>query len=1821
MCTNVTATDTIGNIYDAGGPTANYSNNQICQFLINPGCNSGITISFSNFALESGFDFLYVYDGNSASGKLLLTATGSSIPSSVTAKSGTMFLVFTSDISVTMAGFSAAWTTLNIHIKPLPNFVFSSANPPLNTAVSFKDLSLNMPNKWHWNFGDGDTANLQNPYHSYKQYDTFSVKLIVNNCFGKDSIQKQIYPQDSAFINVFPNLFSDTSSSCNETSLKMLRIKNTGRGDLVYSFSADDSIPGIRLLALTYGVDYANEYSNTIKAVSQYFPSFSLIEKNSSNADSLKKALTNKNILLIAEQASGSAAVFKTFSKPLQDYVYNGGNVVFCGSASSQTNCMFNTGLFHGNYIRNASGQTLKVLQKQHPLTYNIDTILFGTDATYACKLTDPNIVHLISDTLNNDILAYREFGNGKVFFIAFDYSSYDSNSAKMISNVFKWINTGLIPPWIIINAGSDTMSKNDSSFIPVRFETHGLKAGNYFSLLKISSNDIKNPHQFIRCNLKINGSPSISISNSLLQYNSCMQFSNVVDTIIVYNTGCDSLKVTALNFSSTQFWAQPSSFTILPGNNYPLIVHFNPQIVGSFTDSLLIISNAGNSKVKLKGTATLPSAANVDPKSFTLNMSCEDSIQLILRIKNSNQTPLVLGIEGKNAKDSIHLLALTYGVDYYLEYTNTITAINSYLTAYHLSELNTTSSIRLDSALQFNDVLLIAEQQSGSPTIFGSFSTVLQAFVNRGGTVIFCGSNGSQMNCMFNTGLFSGSAGAVAWNSSSFLNVFDSTNEITTGIGSAIPSLNATFTANITNTDAKTLIDYSGTYDVVTTRNVGKGRAVFIAFDYFDFDSNSSKIIANAVKSSVKQIKPAWVSLSSYTDSLAFNDSSLIGVTINTTGVFSGNYHYNIRIHTNDPIRNNILIPIDLQVHCRPYANFYVFSNFINRNDSISFIDKSRNFPTAWQWSLSGATPNSPTVMNPVAHYPNYGLYNVKLIVSNVWGSDTIEKTAFVHVENLATMCSVTKTEFDSGRVFDQGGPLNNYYAMQTCQLLIAPPCALKVILRFDEFNVENYWDYLYVYDGIDAKAPLLQSLTGNSIPAPIVANSGKMFLKFVTDQLVEESGFSAKWTSIIPIGFPPSAKFYADNYSPPVKSMVTFADSSLPLAKTWFWNFADGSTSDVQNPTHTFYKPGNYNVSLVVGNCYGTDSFNSMIAVQDYPVLRYKPSSLSGSSICSDIDTTVLSIYNSGMGELTYEADTGQKRLLELLTYTYGINLNQAYPNTLKALYQHYPNISLAEISTLDTNRFRKALANKDLLIVPEEQKAIPGIFTDFSYPLYEFVRNGGTAIFCGSYDAQSECLFNTGLFSGIYKDYVYLPTDSLTIVDTTNKITRGFGKKLPGAVITYYYSITNPDAVKLITYNGNDVLTYRKIGKGTIIFAGFNFYEYSDTLSQIFSNLVSWATSKPLVPWIKMIPSSAKITDSIHVKVLFDRTKTIAGNSSTLLAFYTNDTIAHKNYIPVQFNCSKKFLPVNLPSGADICLGDSLRIDAGNRFKTYNWNDSLWMDSSIMAKLSGMYSVTVTDSNNCVSSDSFRLISHPLPILNIQPIDSSICNNSNLVQLNAIPSGGEFSGKSVSSSVFYPNLATVGNATIYYSFTDSNSCTNIDSISTNILQAPIINLGKDSTLRQGDSLLLDAGSGHLSVVWNQTLINRYVFIPASIPGVYLFYVDVTDSNGCVASDSIYITIQDSTVSTNELKSKYSIKLYPNPTNKFLFVDLKFSEPSKTIISLYNADGKEMINSHQFTASAHVERLDLGMLAKGIYILKIIHGKNVDRFRVVVN
>ena len=77
LCSGVTSVVAPnGQLFDSGGPSGSYQDNEFCTFLINPGCALSISLSFSAFDSESGFDYLRVYDGSTNAGPLLLVANG-----------------------------------------------------------------------------------------------------------------------------------------------------------------------------------------------------------------------------------------------------------------------------------------------------------------------------------------------------------------------------------------------------------------------------------------------------------------------------------------------------------------------------------------------------------------------------------------------------------------------------------------------------------------------------------------------------------------------------------------------------------------------------------------------------------------------------------------------------------------------------------------------------------------------------------------------------------------------------------------------------------------------------------------------------------------------------------------------------------------------------------------------------------------------------------------------------------------------------------------------------------------------------------------------------------------------------------------------------------------------------------------------------------------------------------------------------------------------------------------------------------------------------------------------------------------------------------------------------------------------------------------------------------------------------------------------------------------------------------------------------------------------------------------------------------------
>ncbi len=74
---------------------------------------------------------------------------------------------------------------------PVANFTAASTNICGGTA-QFTDLT-GSATSWNWTFGDGSTSTQQNPTHIYNTSGTYSVKLVIQNCAGRDSITKNSF--------------------------------------------------------------------------------------------------------------------------------------------------------------------------------------------------------------------------------------------------------------------------------------------------------------------------------------------------------------------------------------------------------------------------------------------------------------------------------------------------------------------------------------------------------------------------------------------------------------------------------------------------------------------------------------------------------------------------------------------------------------------------------------------------------------------------------------------------------------------------------------------------------------------------------------------------------------------------------------------------------------------------------------------------------------------------------------------------------------------------------------------------------------------------------------------------------------------------------------------------------------------------------------------------------------------------------------------------------------------------------------------------------------------------------------------------------------------------------------------------------------------------------------------------------------------------------------------------------------------------------------------------------------------------------------------
>jgi Zn-dependent metalloprotease len=124
-CNGITMlTNPTGSFNDGSGSN-NYSNNLQCSWYIAPPCATSVTLSFSSFSTELDYDGIVVYDSLDAANQIAIYS-GTNLPPSVTSNTGAMLIVFISDFSTTLQGFSANYTSTGSS--------FCSGTTTLNTS-------------------------------------------------------------------------------------------------------------------------------------------------------------------------------------------------------------------------------------------------------------------------------------------------------------------------------------------------------------------------------------------------------------------------------------------------------------------------------------------------------------------------------------------------------------------------------------------------------------------------------------------------------------------------------------------------------------------------------------------------------------------------------------------------------------------------------------------------------------------------------------------------------------------------------------------------------------------------------------------------------------------------------------------------------------------------------------------------------------------------------------------------------------------------------------------------------------------------------------------------------------------------------------------------------------------------------------------------------------------------------------------------------------------------------------------------------------------------------------------------------------------------------------------------------------------------------------------------------------------------------------------------------------------------------------------------------------------------------------------------------
>jgi uncharacterized repeat protein (TIGR01451 family) len=233
---------------------------------------------------------------------------------------------------------------------------------------------------------------------------------------------------------------------------------------------------------------------------------------------------------------------------------------------------------------------------------------------------------------------------------------------------------------------------------------------------------------------------------------------------------------------------------------------------------------------------------------------------------------------------------------------------------------------------------------------------------------------------------------------------------------------------------------------------------------------------------------------------------------------------------------------------------------------------------------------------------------------------------------------------------------------------------------------------------------------------------------------------------------------------------------------------------------------------------------------------------------------------------------------------------------------------------------------------------------------------------------------------------------------------------------------------------------------------------------------------------------------------------------------------------------------------------CVGGDVQLTGGpGGMSIYSWSGPGGYSNSSQSPTltnvdlsdAGTYTLTVTDANGCTDSADTIVVVNAGPTADAGDDQEILCGEGS-VQIGGDPTGSGGTGTLTYSwtpttglndpAIANPTASAAGTYTVRV--TDENGCWAEDSVVVTVIGAPTADAGDDEEICPGGSVVIggdptaSGGTPPYSYSWTPTegLDDATLANPTASPASTTTYsVLVTDDNGCEASDSVTVTVNE--------------------------------------------------------------------------------------------